>query len=657
MYLEIMALEGKFSTFLNNRKWVIPVLFIMMCLYFVGTIACLEIKHFDNIQSNFAFSIGGELCAMAVAIVLTLSILPAYKRQSGYIRIFATLLTVGCSCCFFDSLQMLVDGIPELIWANKAICILVFINESVFVFFFWLYVTYVLNSRGRKIEILSMIINVGLLIFVLLPFVNIFYPLYFSIDPETGLYARNPSTWWICRIFIVLIGIVVLIAIHLSKAKLKTRIVIIVFMFLPFIAVGAGGYKYGVSLLYTAMMVSLVMMYSFLYSENEKTLFSKNKELGLANNIQKHMLPSIFPAFPELKEFDIYALMNPAKEVGGDFYDFFLVDDTHLALVMADVSDKGVPAALFMMASKIMIQNFTLMGFSPKEVITKANQQICMTNQDEMFVTVWLGILDLETGLLTACNAGHERPIIKKPNGEFEVFKDKHGFIVGSFKEAQYEDYQIQLERGSKIFLYTDGVPEARNHVEQFGFPRTLKSLNKNKDKSPHDICTNLVDDLEKFIGTENQFDDITMLCLEYRGKNHECSSITVQAERGNISRAIFPISELLKKHEIEHKVIYKIEVALEEVLTNVASYAYEDKIGDMTIEYDVIDSPRTLVVKVIDSGKEFNPLEIKEPDLDTPIEERPIGGLGIFIVKKTMDEMEYVRKDGKNILIMKKAI
>ena len=472
-----------------------------------------------------------------------------------------------------------------------------------------------------------------------------------------GVYARNPMTWWMCRIYIVLIGICVLIAIALSQAKLKTKVVIIVFMFLPFIAVGAGGYKYGVSLLYTSMMVSLVMMYSFLYSENEKTLFSKNKELGLANNIQMHMLPSIFPAFPELKEFDIYASMDPAKEVGGDFYDFFLIDDTHLALVMADVSDKGVPAALFMMASKIMIQNYTLMGYSPKEVISKANKQICMNNQDDMFVTVWLGVLDLETGVLTACNAGHERPIIKKPDGEFEIFKDKHGCIVGSFKESHYSEYQVQLEKGSKIFLYTDGIPEARNANEQFGFDRTLESLNRNKDSTPQNICRKLVNDIETFRGEENQFDDITMMCLEYRGKSGDCHSVTIPADKSNIVKALAPIKELLNRLDVDPRTAYKLEVAYEEVLTNVASYAYDDKVGEMRVEYDLTESPRTLVVTVIDSGKPFNPLDIKEPDLDTPISERPIGGLGIFIVKKTMDDVEYVRKDEKNILIMKKVI
>ena len=157
-------------------------------------------------------------------------------------------------------------------------------------------------------------------------------------------------------------------------------------------------------------------------------------ELSLATHIQAAMLPHIFPPFPDRTEFDIYATMDPAKEVGGDFYDFFLIDDDHLCLVMADVSGKGVPAALFMMASKIILQSCAMLGQSPAEILTKTNEAICSNNQEEMFVTVWLGILELSTGKLTAANAGHEYPVLKLPDGSFELLKDKHGFVIGGME-------------------------------------------------------------------------------------------------------------------------------------------------------------------------------------------------------------------------------
>ena len=652
-----MAIETRITKFLNKQKAIIPILFGIMCFYFVSTIVVMEIRGINDLNPSFAFSIGGEVCAMAVAIMLTLSILPAYKRQNGYIRIFVTLLTIGCSCLFLDSIQMIVDSIPEFAVFNKVICIFVFMSETLFVFFFWLYVTYALKSEGKTIKILTIIASIGFLAFFLLPLVNTFYPLYFTMSAE-GVYARNHDTWWICRIYIVLIGILVGIAIVLSKEPIKTKIVIIFFMGIPFISVGIGGYQYGVSLLYTAMMTSLVMIYSFLFSANERTLYSTNKELGLATNIQKNMLPNIFPAFPEKKEFDIFALMEPAKEVGGDFYDFFLIDDTHLGLVMADVSDKGVPAALFMMASKIMVQNYALMGYSPKEVLTRVNKQICANNQEEMFVTVWLGVLDLKTGIITASNAGHERPIIKNPDGHFEVINDKHGFVVGWLPESVYSEYTIQLHKGSKLFVYTDGVPEARSSKtnEQFSMNRTLEALIKYEDKPVMEIAKGLLTDIDAFMGHTNQFDDITMLCLEYRGYEDTIKEVVIPAITKDIHQGINPVISYLEEQGVDQKVLYKVELSLEEILVNIASYAYDKpEGGNITIQYQIKESPKRIMISIIDEGKAFNPLEKEEPDVTLPSNQREIGGLGIFIVRKTMDEIKYDRKNNKNVLTLKK--
>ena len=653
-----MAIETRLTKYLNQKKWIIIVLFAMMCFYFVGTVVACEIRHLDTILPTFAFSIGGELSALFVAVMLTVSILPTYKRQSGYIRIFVTLLTIGCSCCFLDACQMLVDGVPELAMLNKVLCVFVFLNEVIFIYFFWLYATYVLGISGGIMKTINVLILVGLAIFLLVPFVNFFYPLYFSIDAN-GVYARNTDTWWIARIYFVLVAISIFATVFLSKAPRKSKLLISLFIIIPIVCVGVGGYKYGISILYTSMIASLVLIYSFLFSDNEKALYSTNKELGLATNIQKHMLPSIFPAFPERKEFDIYALMDPAKEVGGDFYDFFLIDDTHLGIVIADVSDKGVPAALFMMASKIMVQNYALMGFSPKEVLTRVNQQICSNNQEEMFVTVWLGVLDLKTGTIVASNAGHERPIIKKPDGNYEVMDDKHGFVVGWYAQSVYTEYTIQLEKGSKLFLYTDGVPEAKNKSERFGMNRTVEALNKYKDLPVDQISKNLLNDIYSFMGNINQFDDITMLCLEYRGYDNkdEGHHLTIKAEKKEIPNGINPIVSFLEESGADKKITYKIKVAIEEILTNVASYAYAPNTGDIDIRYRLLEDGNVIEITVEDSGVEFDPLKAQDPDTTLPLEERQIGGLGIFIVKKTMDDIKYERKNNKNILVMKKAI
>ena len=242
-------------------------------------------------------------------------------------------------------------------------------------------------------------------------------------------------------------------------------------------------------------------------------------ELHTATQIQASMLPCIFPPFPGRTEFDIYASMTPAREVGGDFYDFFLVDDDHLCMVMADVSGKGVPAALFMMASKIILANNAKMGKSPAQILTDTNAAICSNNREEMFVTVWLGILELSTGTLRAANAGHEYPVLLRPGGKFELMHDKHGFVIGGMEGMRYQEYELKLTPGSKLFVYTDGVPEAANaRSEMFGTERMLSVLNDDTAASPEALLRRVRSAVDGFVEDAEQFDDLTMLCAEYRG-------------------------------------------------------------------------------------------------------------------------------------------
>ncbi|MBP5605885.1 MAG: SpoIIE family protein phosphatase, partial [Ruminiclostridium sp.] len=243
-------------------------------------------------------------------------------------------------------------------------------------------------------------------------------------------------------------------------------------------------------------------------------------ELDMAAKIQSSQLPTTFPAFPERPEFDIYASMDPAKEVGGDFYDFFLIDEDHLALVIADVSGKGVPAALFMMASKILISNYSLYGKTPSNILNAVNERICERNEDNMFVTVWLGILEISSGKLTCCNAGHEYPVIKKAGGKFELLQDKHGLFVGAMAGVKYKDYEIQLEKGDTVFVYTDGVPEATNaELQLFGTERLADALNSAPEAALSDLLQTVRGKVDDFVGEAPQFDDLTMLALRYIGQ------------------------------------------------------------------------------------------------------------------------------------------
>ena len=243
-------------------------------------------------------------------------------------------------------------------------------------------------------------------------------------------------------------------------------------------------------------------------------------ELNIATQIQASMLPCIFPAFPDRNEFDIYASMDPAKEVGGDFYDFFLIDEDHIALVMADVSGKGVPAALFMVIAKTLLKNTAQSGISPKEVLSQVNTQLCENNEAEMFVTVWLGVMQISTGHMVCANAGHEYPAIRRVGGQYELLHDKHGFVLAGMEGSRYREYEITLEKGDSLFVYTDGVPEATNaENELFGTDRMLEALNQNPDAASEEVIREVQKAMEVFVKQAPQFDDITMLSMIYKGK------------------------------------------------------------------------------------------------------------------------------------------
>ena len=232
------------------------------------------------------------------------------------------------------------------------------------------------------------------------------------------------------------------------------------------------------------------------------------------------MLPSTFPAFPDRTEFDIFASMTPAREVGGDFYDFFLIDDDHICLVMADVSGKGIPAALFMMISKVIVQSCAMLGKSASEILTKTNEALCSNNKTEMFVTVWVGVFEISTGKLTASNAGHEYPALYQ-DGKFSLLQDKHSLFIAGMPNTKYTEYTVQLKPGDKLFLYTDGVTEATNAKQKlFGTDRLVEALNIDPTQNPEGILNTVRGEVDKFVGKAEQFDDITMMCFEYKGKS-----------------------------------------------------------------------------------------------------------------------------------------
>ena len=242
-------------------------------------------------------------------------------------------------------------------------------------------------------------------------------------------------------------------------------------------------------------------------------------ELTMANAIQRSQLPRLFPPFPNRHEFNLFATMKPAKEVGGDFYDYFLIDEDHLGLVIADVSGKGIPAALFMMVAMDQIRHAAMGEKSPEKALQLVNAQLCSRNAEEMFVTAWLGILELSTGRLETANAGHEYPAIKHADGSFTLLKGKHGLVLGAMDSVRYTKVGIDLEPGAKLFVYTDGLTEATSAENLlFGTERMTEALRRGENGSPEQIMETVADAVDRFVGSAPQFDDLTMLCVRYNG-------------------------------------------------------------------------------------------------------------------------------------------
>ena len=383
-------------------------------------------------------------------------------------------------------------------------------------------------------------------------------------------------------------------------------------------------------------------------------------ELNVATQIQADMLPRIFPAFPDRTEFDLYAMMHPAKEVGGDFYDFFLVDDDHLALVMADVSGKGVPAALFMVIAKTLIKNRVQMGGSPAEVLCSVNDQLCEGNEAELFVTVWLAVIEISTGRGVAANAGHEHPVLRRANGRYELVEYRHSPAVATMEGLRFREHAFELHPGDSLFVYTDGVPEATNaQNELFGTDRMLAALNRNPDAAPREQLDAVRKDIRAFVGGAPQFDDITMLGLAYAGGGGKdaMNELTLEAKVENLDKVLGFVDQFLEKMGCPPKVQMQIDVAVEELFVNIASYAYTPNVGMATIRVETEQDPARVSVTFIDRGIPYDPLAKADPDITLPAEKRQIGGLGIYMVKKSMDKVEYEYRDGQNILTIRKAV
>ncbi len=382
-----------------------------------------------------------------------------------------------------------------------------------------------------------------------------------------------------------------------------------------------------------------------------------DKELEYAKQIQLSALPTNFPSG---EDYNIFAQMIAAKEVGGDFYDFYKLNENTLAFLVADVSGKGIPAAMFMMTAKTIIKDLAESGMAVNDIFTKANQKLCENNESGMFVTAWMGILDVPSGKLTFANAGHNPPLLKRANGTFEYLKTRAGFVLAGMEGVRYRVNELTLHQGDRLFLYTDGVPEATNaENELYGENRLLSFMNKNLALDPTKLLPKLKKDIDKFVGDAPQFDDITMLMFDYNVDKGETlmESKIFPAKTEALTDVLAFVEQTLEKYECAMKIQTAICVAIEEVFVNVAHYAYGTAQGDVKFDIAFDKETREITFRMADKGVAFNPLNKPDPDITLSAEKREIGGLGIFITKKTMDFVAYAYENGENILTMIKKI
>ncbi|MCL2078701.1 MAG: SpoIIE family protein phosphatase [Oscillospiraceae bacterium] len=433
---------------------------------------------------------------------------------------------------------------------------------------------------------------------------------------------------------------------------------------------------------------------------NIKTITSEKERIGaeldVASGIQANMLPRIFPAFPERMEFDLFASMSPAKEVGGDFYDFFMVDPNTLAVVIADVSDKGVPAALFMVIAKAMIKSNAQSGKNPKEVFEIVNNLLCENNDAGMFVTAILGYLDIPSGKFSFVNAGHNPPLLRTNTG-YDWLKKTPSLVLAGMEDMLYREYETTLRPGDELFLYTDGLTEAMNHErEMFGDARLLDCVNKHLALPLGEFGTSVKEEIDEFCSGADQTDDMTVLILrimhvenaENEHAEDSQNALAQHAEHTTSSADELVIGASLENTDIvldflserlgdcDLKIKNQIKIVADEIFSNIARYAYKETPGDATVRIftggaetvpasdekaDLNPQPdqdgggHVITIEFEDSGVAYNPLLKEDPDITLSAEDRDVGGLGIFMVKKIMDLVEYRRLGDKNILTLTK--
>lgn len=655
-----MGRNEKLLKRIRGQKWLLPAGFAMLSLMAAASIALCFVSGLTRLEPDWVFNVAADIVGIAVCAVLFYGCMNAEKDTEETTYLFVALLLSNASALFLDECAWLVQGVASLRFWNLLINVLFYAVGINMVYQFWRYARAALDMDDKLMRWGAHAVQILAVPAALACFANFFAPVYFSVD-EAGVYRRE-ALYPLAFAYFAFTICILTVGLLRSDAPRRQKSVVLSFITVPMLNAILTFRTFGISTQYVATLVSIVLIYSILFSDRSKSLAAKETELNMATDIQANMLPRIFPPFPEREEFDLYASMTPAKEVGGDFYDFFLIDDDHLGLVMADVSGKGVPAALFMVIAKTLIKNQAQScDYSPAKVLTRVNEQLCEGNEAELFVTVWLAILEISTGKGMAANAGHEHPALRRADGKYELVEYRHSPAVATMEGIRFREHEFELHPGDSLFVYTDGVAEATDADNKlYGTERMLDALNRNPSAEPRDVLAAVKQSVDEFVGDAPQFDDITMLCLKYNGTEKESSVsnekvLRVEADDAKLHEVQDFVGAILEEHDCSPATQMLIEVSLEELFVNISHYAYPEGSGWAEIHAGVADGVATITL--IDGGIPYDPLAKPDPDVTLSAEDRQIGGLGIYMVKKKMDEMTYERREDKNVLTIRKKL
>jgi sigma-B regulation protein RsbU (phosphoserine phosphatase) len=404
-------------------------------------------------------------------------------------------------------------------------------------------------------------------------------------------------------------------------------------------------------------MDELKAAYSIINRQKERM----QQELDVGRDIQMSMVPDTVPAFPEREEFDIRGLLLPAREIGGDFFDYFFIDRDKLCVCVGDVSGKGVPAALFMAVAQTLIKATAGEDHSPASIVTRVNDEISRDNPSCMFITLFLGVLQVKSGELLYTNAGHPYPYIKHANGEVETLKKLHGPVVGAIDGLAYKEDSFRLAKHDQVLVFTDGVTEAMDPDDQlYGENRVIENFQSSQNSRVDAQVSGVLAAVEAFAGDAEQADDITILALNFCVDPEEVSRQRIKTDIINrpeeIDRVNDTFNEFAEQCGIPPAMSLKVNMVFDELLSNIISYAYNDD-QEHGIEVIMDYTQQCLTISISDGGMPFNPFTREDPDTTLALEDREIGGLGIHLVKKVMDGTTYQRRHNRNIVTVTKNL